>query len=112
MNPSSSLMTDAKCQDPPTARRLPALGLAPVLAGLGTLVLLAGLLVGATGWHWPADADEQAMLGHIIWEIRLPRSLGAWAVGALLGLAGAIAQGLFRNQIGRASCRGRVLRVV
>lgn len=99
MNPSSSLMTDAKCQDPTTARRLPALGLAPVLAGLGTLVLLAGLLVGATGWHWPADADEQAMLGHIIWEIRLPRSLGAWAVGALLGLAGAIAQGLFRNPL-------------
>ena len=35
----------------------------------------------------------------IIWQIRAPRTLGAWAAGALLGLAGAIAQGLFRNPL-------------
>ena len=35
----------------------------------------------------------------IVWDIRLPRSLGAWLTGALLGLAGAIAQGLFRNPL-------------
>ena len=28
---------------------------------------------------------------------RLPRTLGAWLAGLLLGLAGAVAQGLFRN---------------
>jgi hypothetical protein len=33
------------------------------------------------------------------WEIRLPRTLGAWGAGALLGLAGAVAQGLFRNPL-------------
>ena len=32
-------------------------------------------------------------------DIRLPRSLGAWLAGALLGLAGAVAQGLFRNPL-------------
>jgi iron complex transport system permease protein len=35
----------------------------------------------------------------IVMDIRLPRSLGAWLGGALLGLAGAIAQGLFRNPL-------------
>jgi iron complex transport system permease protein len=35
----------------------------------------------------------------IVFEIRLPRSLGAWLAGALLGLAGAVAQGLFRNPL-------------
>jgi iron complex transport system permease protein len=34
-----------------------------------------------------------------VFDIRLPRTLGAWLVGALLGLAGAIAQGLFRNPL-------------
>jgi iron complex transport system permease protein len=34
-----------------------------------------------------------------VWDIRLPRTLGAWAAGALLGLAGAVAQGLFRNPL-------------
>ena len=35
----------------------------------------------------------------IVWNIRLPRSVGACAAGALLGLAGALAQGLFRNPL-------------
>ena len=35
----------------------------------------------------------------IVWDIRLPRTLGAWLAGALLGLAGAVAQGLFRNPL-------------
>ncbi|MCU0930108.1 MAG: iron ABC transporter permease, partial [Burkholderiaceae bacterium] len=35
----------------------------------------------------------------LVWQLRAPRTLGALAVGALLGLAGAIAQGLFRNPL-------------
>lgn len=35
----------------------------------------------------------------IVWDVRLPRTLGAWLAGALLGLAGAVAQGLFRNAL-------------
>jgi iron complex transport system permease protein len=45
------------------------------------------------------DPDATAMAQQIVWEIRLPRTLGAWAAGALLGLAGAVAQGLFRNPL-------------
>ena len=68
------------------------LSLAVALAGLGTSV-------GSTGWEslWLALHDPVAW--QIVWDIRLPRSLGAWAAGALLGLAGCIAQGLFRNPL-------------
>ena len=69
-----------------------------LLAGLALLTL--GLAVGSTGWHWPWAQDLQdAGQAAILWEIRLPRSLGAWLAGALLGLAGAVAQGLFRNPL-------------
>jgi len=53
-----------------------------------------GSLLGQQG----SDA-EQAMARQIVWDIRLPRTIGALAAGALLGLAGALAQGLFRNPL-------------
>jgi iron complex transport system permease protein len=68
--------------------------LAVVLA-TATLVLLAlGVAAGSSGLS-AAWADDAALIG----AIRAPRTLGAWGVGALLGLAGAIAQGLFRNPL-------------
>lgn len=81
------------------------------LGGVGVLAALAllavGVCVGSTGLEnligpilqpdrYP---DLAAMAQQIVWEIRLPRTLGAWAAGALLGLAGAVAQGLFRNPL-------------
>ena len=53
-------------------------------------------------WHadwqaWRAADDGQAAL--ILGQIRAPRTLGALATGALLGMAGAIAQGLLRNPL-------------
>lgn len=35
----------------------------------------------------------------VLWQIRLPRSVMAMAVGALLALSGAVLQGLFRNPL-------------
>jgi iron complex transport system permease protein len=64
-----------------------------VLAAIG---LALGLALGAGGWSPPWADTQWRVIG---WEIRAPRSLGAWAAGALLGLAGAIAQGLFRNPL-------------
>ncbi|MBA4108041.1 MAG: ABC transporter permease [Leptothrix sp. (in: Bacteria)] len=55
-----------------------------------------GLAVGSTGWS-PPWGDPTAM--QIVWDIRAPRCVGAWLAGALLGLGGAIAQGLFRNPL-------------
>jgi iron complex transport system permease protein len=61
------------------------------------LLLALGLSVGATGFTawWSGDALEQ----QILWDIRLPRVLGAALAGALLALSGAVAQGLFRNPL-------------
>jgi len=73
----------------PSPRRL-----ALALLALAALGLVAGLAAGSEGWSfaWRDEAD-------LVWAIRAPRSLGALAAGALLGLGGAIAQGLFRNPL-------------
>jgi iron complex transport system permease protein len=76
-----------------------------LLLALGLAVL--GICVGSAGFENllqplldPLKNPEQtAMARQIVWDIRLPRTLGAWAAGALLGLAGALAQGLFRNPL-------------
>ena len=72
-------------------------------------VLLAalGVSVGSAGFETligpllkpGVDPDATAMAQQIVFDIRLPRTLGAWGAGALLGLAGAVAQGLFRNPL-------------
>ncbi|MBC7778707.1 MAG: iron ABC transporter permease, partial [Proteobacteria bacterium] len=72
--------------------RTPAFTAALVVAS--TLLLLAGFAAGSEGWSF-AWHDEWTLVR----DIRAPRTLGAWCAGALLGLAGAIAQGLFRNPL-------------
>ncbi len=79
-------------------RRL-RLGIALALAT--ALLLLGGLAAGSEGWSpmrlvQTLRSDDGVLL---VGQIRAPRTLGAWLVGALLGLAGAIAQGLFRNPL-------------
>ena len=83
---------------PPASRAMDRvgtpLGLAAALAAAAPLLLGLGLAAGSQGWSfaWGEEAD-------LIAAIRAPRSLGALLAGALLGLAGAIAQGLFRNPL-------------
>ena len=80
----------------PEPERRRRIRLAAALALLSALLGLAGLGAGSGGWAWPfGEADAALVVG----EIRAPRTLGAWLVGALLGLAGAVAQGLFRNPL-------------
>src|SRR5260370_14701746 len=61
--------------------------------------MLLGAGVGSTGWEsvWAARSDPLSW--QIVTEIRLPRTAGAWLAGGLLGLAGAVAQGVFRNPL-------------
>jgi len=68
-----------------------------LVASSGGLVAL-GTAVGSLGWEplWGGAGEASAA---ILWDIRLPRSIGAWLAGAMLGLAGAVAQGLFRNPL-------------
>ncbi len=78
----------------PAPRGLTPAVLALVLGAAALLLLLLGLAAGAEGWSlaWAEEAD-------LITAIRAPRTVGALLAGALLGLAGALAQGLFRNPL-------------
>ena len=73
--------------------------LALVLLVLSVLLLLVGASVGSTGWESVLRMRDDPTSWQIVVDIRLPRSLGAWLAGGLLGLAGAVAQGLFRNPL-------------
>ena len=73
------------------------MGVLLALAGIALVVL--GVSVGSTGLGALSNFFSEEIAKKIIWEIRLPRSLGAYLAGALLGLAGAVAQGLFRNPL-------------
>ncbi len=79
------------------AQRSLWLGSGLLLAALAVLLLGAG--VGSTGLDSVLNARRDPVAWQILWDIRLPRTLGAWMAGGLLGLAGAVAQGLFRNPL-------------
>jgi iron complex transport system permease protein len=65
---------------------------------LTLLALGLSVMTGADGFGIGSALDP-ATREVILIDIRLPRTLGALLIGALLGLAGAIAQGLFRNPL-------------
>ena len=91
MNPHAPLTVAA--EPAPAPARLPW-SLALLLAGVAAVLVVLGLAAGSEGWslQWTQDAE-------LISAIRAPRTLGALLAGALLGLAGALAQGLFRNPL-------------
>lgn len=72
-----------------------------VLLVLVLLSLLLGVSLGATALPW--SESLRALLGQesnpIVSELRLPRVLAALLIGAILGMAGAAFQGLFRNPL-------------
>ena len=78
-------------------RRAWLLGAALVVAS--ALLLLLGVAVGSTGFESVLNMQRDPQALQIVWDIRLPRTTAAWLAGALFGLAGAVAQGLFRNPL-------------
>ena len=78
---------------------LPATLWAVALLALAAVGVLLGTAVGSQGWEAWWSAAQDPVMQQIVRDIRLPRSLGAWLGGALLGLSGAVAQGLFRNPL-------------
>jgi len=69
------------------------------LVAASAALALAGLASGSDGWSLAPLLGEGPEWQAIVGQIRAPRTLGAWLAGALLGLAGAVAQGLFRNPL-------------
>lgn len=93
---------------PSLATRLPRLGEGGwatdvglallLLATLALSVRLGAVPVQAADWLAPWQAEPVTSGGaYVLWQLRLPRALLAMAVGAALGLAGTLSQGLFRN---------------
>ena len=64
---------------------------------LALAVQLGAVPVAAIDWAAPFTDTPMSGGAYVLWQLRLPRALLACAVGAALGLAGALTQGLFRN---------------
>ena len=97
MNTSTPLsLQDTPCADALRRRRVAGWMVLVIVIGVA-----AGLATGSTGFSprafWADLHSDDA--GLLLGQIRAPRTLGAALVGALLGLAGAISQGLFRNPL-------------
>ncbi len=88
MNPQAA--TPAGTAHAPRSART----VAAALLVFGLVLGVLGLAAGSEGWSfdWRSEWD-------LVASIRAPRTAGAWLCGALLGLAGALAQGLFRNPL-------------
>lgn len=65
--------------------------------------LVAGVLLGETVFapgDWArAVTDPGSGPAEVLWQVRAPRTVAALVVGAALGLAGAVMQGLLRNPL-------------
>ena len=79
-----------------------ALFLLLLLAGL-VLAVAAACVLGevplSAGQYLDALRHPASAAGEIVWSIRAPRAVAAAVVGAALGLAGAVMQGLLRNPL-------------
>ena len=74
------------------------------LAGLSLCALFAALWLGPAPLANPFAGDVRTHT--IVWEVRFPRALTAWLVGAALGLSGAALQGLLRNPLADSGVLG------
>ena len=82
-----------------------------MLAGAAAFSVFAACFLGAK--PMPLDRLLAAFVGAgdaadaiVLWEIRLPRALAAFVVGASLGLSGAALQGLLRNPLAEPGILG------
>lgn len=75
-----------------------------LILSIATIIaVLAALAIGETALssaqYRQAFADPGSLVGQVIWQVRAPRAICAAMVGAALGLAGAVLQGLLRNPL-------------
>ena len=89
----------------------PKRALTPALVFASLLAVFAACLLGST--QMPIDRVLIALFGGgemgdriVVWQIRLPRALAAFATGAALGISGAALQGLLRNPLAEPGVLG------
>jgi iron complex transport system permease protein len=82
--------------------RTPTIALTAAFGGLASVVLALGLgsvPIGAAEWWAALSGRGDPITMEILWSLRAPRALAAFAVGGLLALAGALLQALLRNPL-------------
>ena len=82
-----------------------------LMLGMSLVVaLIAALTLGEAGLggvqYVQAFSDPRSGPGLILWQVRAPRAVCAVAVGAALGLSGALMQGLLRNPLAEPGVLG------
>jgi iron complex transport system permease protein len=81
-----------------------------MLAVALAVALIAALTLGEVGLsgaqYAQAFSDPGSGPGLILWQVRAPRAICAVAVGAALGLSGALMQGLLRNPLAEPGVLG------
>jgi len=72
-----------------------------VLAGAGLLSIRSGSLAISSADVLQAifSMQDSGRIGHVIWNIRLPRTVAALLAGAGLGMAGAVMQNILKNPL-------------
>lgn len=68
-----------------------------LLVGLVVCTHLGAMSLPLSAWYCSSSDCESA--AYILWQIRLPRLIGALFIGAALAISGATMQGLFRNPL-------------
>jgi iron complex transport system permease protein len=81
----------------------PGFKVAAVMAALALLAFCLSLWVGPDGFGLPAAKDAARL---VLMEIRLPRAILGFLVGAALGLSGAALQGYLRNPLAEPGLLG------
>ncbi len=85
--------------------------LMPVLVAASLVAIAGACFLGST--PLPAERLLAALFGGaeagdrlVVWQIRLPRAIAAYGVGAALGISGAALQGLLRNPLAEPGVLG------
>jgi iron complex transport system permease protein len=81
--------------------RMRAATLILLLAVASLAAIAASLALGSSGIDapWERLAAGDPLVRTIVWELRLPRALAAFATGVVLSLAGVLMQALLRNPL-------------
>lgn len=82
------------------------LGLVAAAVILLIMLMLFGDVAMRLSMWMEAFLRPDSLPGQIVWGIRLPRNLTGFGVGAMLGMSGALMQGLLRNPLAEPGMLG------
>ncbi len=90
---------------PVSARTLNLFLIGALIVSLIAFLFIGEVTLGPSSWL-DAILHPSSISAQIIWGIRAPRNMTGAAVGAMLGLSGALMQGLLRNPLAEPTILG------